>query len=92
MRLLRRLMLRPAVLLLIARWKRLGVARQIRLCLRHRRLRCKAWFIDAREGLAVVVVIEIVVSRALGCGLGLRVGLVVVVGVLLAELFLRNGD
>jgi len=92
LRLLQRLMLWSAVLLLIAWRKRLGVARQIRLHLRHRRLWRETRFVDAREGLAVVIVIEIVVSRALWRGLGLRVRLAVVVGVLLAELFLRNGD
>ena len=94
-----RLMLRP-VLLLISWWKRLRVARQIGLPLLHvlRRLLCdlrlrrKARLVLAGEGL-IVVVVEIIVSRALrGCLLALRVGLIVVVGILLAELFLRRRD
>ena len=88
------------MLLLIARRKRLRVARQIRLrlrcmlryLLRYLRLRRKARFVLAGKGL-IVVVVEIVVSRALRRRLlALRVGLIVVVGVLLAELFLRDRD
>src|SRR5664279_555075 len=92
LRLMRRLMLRT-VLLLIARRKRLRVARQIRLCLRNGWLRRKARLVLTRERLAVVIVIEVVVGRTLRRRLlALRVGLVVVVGVLLPELFLRRGD
>jgi hypothetical protein len=86
------LMWRPAVLLQIARRKRLRIARQIWLRLRHRRLRRIARLVLARERLAIVIV-EIVVSCALRRSLlALRVRLIVVVGVLLAELFLRHGN
>ena len=87
-----RLMLLAIVDLLVARWKRLSVARDIRLLLRL------AWrvarFVLAHESLAVVIVavktfivplLVLPARRAL-----LR--LLIVVGVLLAELFLRGGN
>ena len=94
--LLLRLMLRT-VLLLIARRKRLRVARQIRLRLRHMlwrlRLRREARLVLAHVRLAVVFpVIEVVIGRALRSALALLRLLIVVVGVLLAELLLRGGD
>jgi len=87
-----RLMLLTIVDLLVARWKWLSVARDIRLLLRL------AWrvarFVLAHESLAVVIVavktfivplLVLPARRAL-----LR--LLIVVGVLLAELFLRGGN
>ena len=87
-----RLMLLTIVDLLVARWKWLSVARDIRLLLRL------AWrvtrFVLAHESLAVVIVavktfivplLVLPARRAL-----LR--LLIIVGVLLAELFLRGGN
>jgi hypothetical protein len=87
-----RLMLLAILDLLVARWKWLSVARDIRLLLRL------AWrvarFVLAHESLAVVIVavktfivplLVLPARRAL-----LR--LLIVVGVLLAELFLRGGN
>ena len=87
-----RLMLLAIVDLLVARWKWLRIAREIRLLLRL------AWrvarFVLSHESLAVVIVaVETLVVPLLvlpaGCAL-LR--LLIVVGVLLAELFLRGGN
>jgi hypothetical protein len=88
LRLVRRTMLR-----LIARRKRLSVARQIRLRLLLRRLRLEAWLVLAHEGLAIVVaVVEVVVGGALRRVLALLRLLLLVIWVLLAELFLRGSD
>ena len=87
-----RLMLRTVVHLLIARREWLGITRQIRLRLLHLRLRCIARFVLAHERLGIVIV----AIKALVCGLltgrALLLRLLVVIGVLLAELFLRGGD
>ena len=85
-----RLMLWAAVLRLIARRERLRIARQIRLRLRRRRLWRVAWLVLTEERLAIVIaVIVVVVSRALRGALLRR--WIVVIGILLAELFLRGG-
>src|SRR6185437_11697264 len=93
---LRLLMLRTALLdLLIARRERLRVGRQIGLRLR---LRLEARLALTRtmghERLAVVAVVIIVVTAALLWATGLLplLRLLLVVGVLLAELFLRGSD
>lgn len=87
-----RLMLLAILDLLVARWKRLSVARDIRLLLRLARR--VARFVLAHESLAVVIVavktfiaplLVLPARRAL-----LR--LLIIVGVLLAELFLRGGN
>src|SRR5450830_116410 len=92
-RLLLRLMLRAGVLLLVARRKRLRVARNKGLRLLRWRLRRVARLVLAQERLAVVVaVIIVVVSRALRRGLALLPLRIVIIGVLLAELFLGDGD
>lgn len=88
-----RLMLRTVVHLLIARREWLGIPRQIRLRLLHLRLRCIARFVLAHERLGIVIV----AIKALVCGLLTRRSLllrllVVVIGILLTELFLRGGD
>ena len=81
------------LLLLIARRERLRVARQIRLRLRHRRLRREARLVLAHVRLTVVaIVVEVVVGGALRRALALLRLLIVVIGVLLAELLLRGGD
>ena len=87
-----RLMLRTVVHLLIARREWLGIPRQIRLRLLHLRLRCIARFVLAHERLGIVIV----AIKALVCGLltrrSLLLRLLVVIGILLTELFLRGGD
>jgi len=87
-----RLMLRTVVRLLIARREWLGITRQIRLRLLHLRLWRIARFVLAHEGLGIVII----AIKALVCGLlsgrALLLRLLVVIGVLLAELFLRGGD
>jgi hypothetical protein len=85
------LMLRAAVLRLIARRERLRVARQIGLRLWLLRLRDKAWFILRDEGLTVLVTVIVVVVGSTGRRARLR-RWIVVVGILLPELFLRRGD
>jgi len=87
-----RLMLLAIVDLLVARWKWLSIAREIWLLLRFARRIAR--FILAHESLAIVIVaVETLVVPLLvlpaGCAL-LR--LLIVVGVLLAELFLRGGN
>jgi len=87
-----RLMLLAIVDLLVARWKWLSIAREIWLLLRFARR--VARFILAHESLAIVIVaVETLVVPLLvlpaGCAL-LR--LLIVVGVLLTELFLRGGN
>jgi hypothetical protein len=87
-----RLMLLAIVDLLVARWKWLSIAREIWLLLRFARR--VARFILAHESLAIVIVaVETLVVPLLvlpaGCAL-LR--LLIVVGVLMAELFLRGGN
>ena len=86
------LMLRTVVHLLIARREWLGIPRQIRLRLLHLRLRCIARFVLAHERLGIVIV----AIKALVCGLltrrSLLLRLLVVIGILLTELFLRGGD
>ena len=85
-------MLRTVVHLLIARREWLGIPRQIRLRLLHLRLRCIARFVLAHERLGIVIV----AIKALVCGLltrrSLLLRLLVVIGILLTELFLRGGD
>ena len=87
------IMLRPIVHLLIARRKWLGIARQIRLLLGF--TRPVAWFVLTHERLGVIIVAVKALVAALLCAtaraLLLRL-LLIVVGVLLAELFLRGGD
>src|SRR5450830_1476838 len=84
-RLLLRLMLRAGVLLRVARNKGLRLLRW--------RLRRVARLVLAQERLAVVVaVVIVVVSRALRRGLALLPLRIVIIGVLLAELFLGDGD
>ena len=87
-----RLMLLAIVDLLVARWKWLSIAREIWLLLRFARRIAR--FILAHKSLAIVIVaVETLVVPLLvlpaGCAL-LR--LLIVVGVLLAELFLRGGN
>ena len=88
------LMLRPVLHLLIARREWLGVARQIRLALLYLRLRCVARLVLSHEGLPVIVaIVEVVISGALRrAALALLRLLIVVIGVLLAELFLCRCD
>src|SRR5216683_6566302 len=93
------LVLRTVVDLLIARREGLRVTRDIGLLwllnrLRHLRLRRIARFVLTHERLAVILaVVEVVVSRTLRrAALALLRLLIVVVGVLLAELFLRSSD
>src|SRR5665647_887833 len=89
-------MLRAAVLLLIARRKRLRIARNKGLRLLHRRLRRVARLVLPQERLAFVVAIVVAVVVALLGALRDLLTLlplrIVVIGVLLAELFLRDGD
>ena len=88
------LVLRPVLHLLIARRKWLRITRQIRLALLRLRLRCVARLVLPHERLAVIVaVIEAVVGRTLRrSALTMLLRLLVVIGVLLAELLLRRGD
>lgn len=89
------MLLRAILHLLIARWKRLCVTRQIRLLLRL--TRCVARLVLAHKSLVVVVIAVVAVVTA-----GLRLSarhaallmrlLLVVVWVLLTKLFLRRGD
>jgi hypothetical protein len=87
-----RLMLLTIVDLLVARWKWLSVARDIRLLLRL------AWrvarFVLAHESLAVVIVAvkTFIVPLLVLPARRTLVRLLIVVGVLLAELFLRGGN
>lgn len=87
-----RLMLRTVVHLLIARREWLAIPWQIRLRLLHLRLRRIARFVLAHERLGILII----AIEALVCGLltgrALLLRLLVVIGVLLAELFLRGGD
>ena len=96
LRLLRLLMLRllrTVVNLLIARRERLGIARQVRLLL-GLRLRRVAWLVLAHKRLAIIIVaVKTFVGTLLSsCALLLLRLLLIVVGVLLAELLLRSGD
>lgn len=86
------LMLRTIVNLLIARRKRLGIARQIGLLLRF--ARSVAGLVLAHERLRLVIVaIESIIGPRLPATLALLLRLLlIVVRVLLAELFLRGGD
>jgi len=86
------MLLRPIVHLLIARRKRLCIARQIRLLLRF--ARCVTWFVLAHERLGVIIVaIKALVAARLSTARTLLLRLLlVVIGILLAELFLRGGD
>jgi hypothetical protein len=87
-----RLMLLAIVDLLIARWKWLSIAREIRLLLGFARR--VARFILAHESLAVVIVAvkTFVIPRlVLPAGDALLL-LLIVVGVLLAKLLLRGGN
>jgi hypothetical protein len=89
-----RLMLLAIVDLLVARWKRLSIAREIRLLLRFARR--VARFILAHESLAVVIVaVKTLVIPLLMLPAGdalLLLLLLIVVGVLLAKLLLRGGN
>ena len=88
-----RLMLLAILDLLVARWKRLRIAREIRLLLRFTRR--VARFILAHESLAVVIVAvkTFVIPLVLPArSTLLRLLLLIVVGVLLAELLLRGGN
>ncbi len=76
---------------LVARRKRLRVARQLRLRLLLR-LRRVIRLVLAEERLIVVAVVVIVIGGALRRVLALLRLLVVVIRILLAELFLRGGD
>jgi hypothetical protein len=90
---LRLLMLRTAVLRLVARRERLRIARNEWLALlRHRLLRHVARLVLAQERLAIVVAVVVaVVGGALRSTRDLLT-LLIVVGVLLAELLLRSGN
>lgn len=86
------LVLRAIVYLLVARRKRLGVAREIRLLLGF--ARAVARFVLTHERLTVIIIaVEafVVALLVLSAGRSL-LRLLIVVGVLLAELFLRGGD
>lgn len=86
------LVLRAIVYLLVARRKRLGVAREIRLLLGF--ARAVARFVLAHERLTVIIIaVEafVVALLVLSAGRSL-LRMLIVVGVLLAELFLRGGD
>jgi hypothetical protein len=88
-----RLMLRAVMHLLIARRKRLGIARQIRLLLRL--TRSVARLVLAHEGLTVVVIaVKSLVGVLLAGGalLLLLLRLLVIIWILLTELFLRGGN
>jgi hypothetical protein len=91
-RLLRlRLMLRTVVNLLVARREWLRIARQIRLLLRFTRRVTR--FVLAHERLGVIVIaVKAFVGPLLLSTRCALLGLLIVVGVLLAELFLRCGD
>ena len=86
------LMLRPVLDLLVTRWKRLGIARQIGLLLRL--ARSVTWFVLAHELVVVVVAIVTVVAAGLRLAAGraalLMRLLLIVVRVLLTKLFLRR--
>ena len=89
----RLLMLRRTfVHLLVARREGLCVARQIRLLLRFARR--VARFILAHEGLGIVIALvkTLVGALLLSARRSLLLWLLIVVGILLAELFLRRGD
>lgn len=87
------LMLRAVVHLLVARRKGLRIAWQIRLRLLLRLTWRITRLVLAHEWLTVVIVaIEAVVSPLLLPTGRALLGLLVVVGILLAELFLRRGD
>lgn len=90
------LMLLAWLLLIPRREGLLCVARneRLRLLLGHLRLRREAGFVLPRERLPVIVVVEAFVSGALRLlsALWLLVLLVVLIGILLPELFLRRGD
>ena len=90
---LRLLMLRTVMYLLIARREGLRIARQVRLLL-GLRLRRVARLVLAHKRLAVIVVaVKTFVGTLLSsCALLLLRLLLIVIGVLLAELFLRSGD
>ncbi len=82
-----RLLRARLLLLLVARRKRLSVARQVWLRLTFALHEARL----AGEGLAVVAFVLVgVVAARLRAGVLLR--LLIVIGVLLAELFLRGGD
>lgn len=86
-----RLMLRAVMHLLIARRKRLGIARQIRLLLRL--TRSVARLVLAHEGLGVVIIaVKSLVGILLAGGALLLLRLLVVIWILLSELFLRGGN
>src|SRR5215475_5215635 len=86
-----RLMLLAIVDLLVARWKWLSIAREIRLLLRF--ARHVARFILPHERLAIVVAVKtLVVPLLMLTARDALLRLLIVVGVLLAELFLRGGD
>jgi len=86
-----RLMLRAVMHLLIARRKRLGIARQIRLLLRF--TRSVARLVLAHEGLGVVIIaVKSLVGILLAGGALLLLRLLVVIWILLSELFLRGGN
>jgi hypothetical protein len=87
-----RLMLLAIVDLLVARWKRLSIAREVRLLLRFARR--VARFILAHERLAIVIVAvkAFVVPLLVLTARYALLQLLIVVGVLLAELFLRGGN
>src|SRR5262245_7895529 len=84
-------MLRTIVHLLVARRERLCVARQIRLLLRFARRVTR--LVLATEWLRVLVVaVETIVGPLLLSARRVLLGLLIVVGILLAELLLRSGD
>jgi len=85
-----RLVLRTVVHLLVARRERLGIARQIWLLLRF--ARPIAWLILAHERLGIIVIAVKPLIGVLLAGRALLLRLLVVIGVLLTELFLRGGD
>ena len=86
------LVLRAIVYLLVARRKRLGVAREIRLLLGF--ARAVARFVLAHESLAVVIVAvkTFIVPLLVLPARRTLLRLLIVVGVLLAELVLRGGN
>ena len=85
-----RLMLRIAVLRLIARRERLRIARQIRLRLRLRRSELRLLALTG-ERLCIVLAIVVIVVGGAGRRARRR-RRIVVIGILLPELFLRRGD
>lgn len=86
------LVLRAIVYLLVARRKRLGVAREIRLLLGF--ALAVARFVLAHERLTVIIIAveAFVVALLVLSAWRSLLRLLIVVGVLLAELFLRGGD